>query len=90
VKIILKFLLIIFLSSFVLLSCVTENDFDYVFQNEAGNVIFNGENFGRADTGVWGIALDSGHIAFRRCEDDVCHLIYDGKDLGKGSFYGMD
>lgn len=88
-KIILKFLLIIFLSSFVLLSCVTENSIDYVFQNEAGDVIFNGENFGRADTGVWGIILDSGHIAFRRCEEDICHFIYDGKDMGASNCFSI-
>jgi hypothetical protein len=67
----------------------SDYDFDYAFQNEAGDVIFNGENFGRASTGVWGIMLDRGHIAFRRCEDDVCHLIYDGKDMGASDCFSI-
>lgn len=45
------------------------------------HIIYNGENIGVGS----GPKMDSGHLVFARGG----HIIYDGKDLGKGGFYQL-
>lgn len=90
-KTILKFLFIL-LFSLLSTSCTNDvkdtSDIDHAFVNDSGELFFNGENLGKtADLGVIGPMIDNDHIVFPRFENDIVHLIYDGKDLGYSTCY---